>query len=111
MLGIAVGQVGMSIGDFYDSEYWEVVTIINAFADMNNQRENAELERTRLLSFYIIKTQDAKNRIKKPSDLFTLPSDKNSNRVSKEYIEECIAFEIENDKKRWERLKNKINEK
>ena len=65
----------MSVGEYYDCGLLEVISVIDAFYELETQRNAAEWERTRLLAFYSIKPHDTKKRIRKPSDLFSLSSD------------------------------------
>lgn len=81
---------------------------VNAFYELQNNRETAEWERMRMMAFYTLKPHDSKRRIRKPKDLFSLPSDKSNLDKSelKQWLEERQKMAAENDKKRWLALNN-----
>lgn len=83
---------------------------VNAFYELQNNREAEEWNRNRRLCFYVVRGPDIKNRnqIKKPKDLFYLPSDDKQKDKSelKEWLEERQKMAAENDKKRWLALNN-----
>lgn len=65
---------------------------VNAFYELQNNRETAEWERMRMMAFYTLKPHDSKRRIRKPKDLFSLPSDKSQTEIEnmKSWLDEAM---------------------
>lgn len=109
MFGIAVGHCRMSIGDFYAAELGEVLCVVHAFYNLQEQKERAEWERTRFLAYVGAKPHDSKKRIKKPSDLLPFPweNQKTDANEAKDFLAKAEAKAEANQKKWIEQLREK----
>lgn len=92
MMGIAIGQIGMSLKDFYSLTYNEYHYISKSYM----YKDEREWIRTRLLASLLINVQMPKDKVIKAEDLFSLPSD-NLIKVKKQIptraeFEEAIAL-------------------
>ena len=97
----------MAVHEFYYCYLHEVLDIVNSFFKLEEQRQLAEWERTRMVSFFTVKPHDSKKRIKKPSSLFELSSDKRHRKTDKDLIHQKIKRDLEIQQKRIAKLKEK----
>lgn len=88
----------MSVSEYYGCYLHEVISVIDAYYDLEEQRQAAEWQRTRMLAFYTVKPHDTKKKIKKPSDLFKLSSDKVAVKKSVLGLKERIKRDRERQK-------------
>lgn len=97
----------MSVSEYYACYLYEVQSVIDAFYELESQRQAAEWQRTRIISFFAVKPHDIKRKIKKPADLFKLASDNENNgqKLSKKYIQKRIATDLAIQQKQIEKWK------
>lgn len=70
-MGMAIGEIGMSLKDFYRLTYNEYHYISKSYMI----KDEREWLRTRVLASLLINVQMPKDKHIKPEDLFSLPSD------------------------------------
>lgn len=107
MFGIAVGHCNMSIGDFYAASLGEVLCVVRAFYDLQEQKEQNAWERARFVAYVSAKPHDSKKRIKKPSDLLPFPWEKTSISAddAKDFLAKAEAKAEENQQRWIEKLR------
>ena len=99
--------MGMTPHDFYYSYLHEILLAIDGFFELERQRHLADWERARMISFFAVKPHDAKKRIKKPSSLFELESDKIQRRKNASGFDEKIKKDLAIQQKRIDKWKEK----
>ena len=99
--------MGMSPHDFYYSYLHEVLLAIEGFYELEEQRHLADWERARMISFFTVKPHDSKKRIKKPSSLFELSSDKKHRKKTINGIDKKIKKDLAIQQKRIAAWKKK----
>lgn len=67
LLAIGVGEIGLSVDDFWNLEFDEFHAISTAFNRSKNERFRDEWERSRFLAFYTLAPHSRKGL--KPKDL------------------------------------------
>lgn len=70
-MGLAIGEIGMSLKDFYALTYNEYHYVAKGYMF----KDEREMMRTRLLASLLINVHLPPNKHCKPEDLFSLPSD------------------------------------
>ena len=91
----------------YYSYLHEILLAIDGFFELERQRHLADWERARMISFFAVKPHDAKKRIKKPSSLFELESDKIQRRKNASGFDEKIKKDLAIQQKRIAAWKKK----
>ena len=97
----------MSVHEFYYCYLHEVLDVIDAFFKLEEQRQLANWERTRMVSFFTVKPHDSKKRIKNPRSLFELPSDKTTRKTDKNVMRKLIKKDLAIQQKRIDKWKEK----
>lgn len=99
--------MGMTPHDFYYSYLHEVLLAIEGFYELEEQRHLAAWERARMISFFAVKPHDSKKRIKKPSSLFELSSDKTHRKKNINGIDKKVKKDLAIQQKRIAAWKKK----
>lgn len=72
----------MDVDAFYDMTPRQFRNKVVGFNDQQNELQEQEWQRARVISFHAIKGHDTRNKIKDAQSLFKLPGDSPKNKVA-----------------------------